>query len=306
MVDCAIQIENESCLNACIFCKPDGFKKSDKKNISEVAVSIYKQALNLRKHGFTDVELSGHDPLQFEKIVGFIVWLRKIGFKKITLATHGRNLCDAILTKKLNDAGLNFISIPLYGSNSKIHDAITQSSGSFNETIKGITNIKRYASSIQITLHTLIMNENITDLNKIIKLFSTFTPSYVQIRMPYISNSLFEKYSAISLSKLQQNVTKLFKLCEEVFGNRFSFGEIPYCIFGFYDSRIIHFSVPIMANNYSVPKKYQTNLHGIPKYRLKKKIKICKICKYNIQCEGFLNDYIEHFNLEYDCKLKPL
>jgi MoaA/NifB/PqqE/SkfB family radical SAM enzyme len=271
-----------------------------------VATSIYNQAISLRKNGFTNVELSGHDPIQLENIAGYVHWLKEIGFTEVLLLTHGRDLCDISLVKKLNIAGLDDVNIPFYGSHAEVHDVITNVHGSFKETLLGIQNIRKYAPDIQIYFHTLIMKENLRDIPNIIRLFAKFHPVDSEVKLPYIPYAYFAQHSALSYKHLKPHMKPLFDLCSELFGRKFAFIDIPFCILGFYDALIVHSGGPQMADNYSVPDMYKTEKHGVPSYRLYQKLKICKNCHYDSMCIGFIKDYVVRFKMENDPFYIPL
>ena len=42
------------------------------------------------------------------------------------------------------------IAVPVYSSNPEVHDYVVQASGAFDETIRGIINLKRYDQQVQI------------------------------------------------------------------------------------------------------------------------------------------------------------
>jgi len=306
MSSCAIQINIENCKNACLFCNPNGFTDSDEKNNSAIIIDIYKQAIDLSKKGFIDVEISGHDPIQFKHIITFMTWLRHIGFEQILLLTHGRTLYNLKFVKRLSRIANLTLMIPLYGSQERIHDSVTNSVGSFKETLQGIKNLKKLAPHIQLRLHTLIMKENICDVENILHLFLKLKPSQILVRPAFISINSFSQKSAVPYTSMIPVVRQAFAFCKKNFQDIFVFSDIPSCVFGFYDHHIVNGSVPTMASNYSVPGIHKTEMHGIPTYRLKQKLKICSECTYNDHCDGFLKDYVERFNMEQDVTIKPL
>ena len=64
---------------------------------------------------------------------------------------------------QLADAGLDKLRIPIYGSTATIHDSITQVEGSFDETMRGIENIRKH-TDMDLLITTLIMKQNYKDI----------------------------------------------------------------------------------------------------------------------------------------------
>jgi His-Xaa-Ser system radical SAM maturase HxsC len=74
----------------------------------------------------------------------------------VHILTNGRNFKDSDLTYKLskiNHPDL-MLGIPLYSDLSEIHDYVVQADGAFDETIKGILNLK--ACGIRVELRVVI------------------------------------------------------------------------------------------------------------------------------------------------------
>lgn len=301
----AIQIEIESCKNSCIFCTESGFDPLNRDGLNKVISDVYKQALNLRSRGVDKVELSGHDPIEFDKLVGLVVWLRKIGFNNIKLATHGRNLCSVDLVKKLKKAGLTGLRIPLYGSKPEIHDSITRTIGSFAETFEGLQNISRLWPEVELELHSVITKENLSDQISIFRIFKQFKSDFVSTWLPYLTVPDFKEVHCVSYDELMEHIPSLYDFLFRQF-HSFALFEIPACTLGFESPHLMFLEVPTIAENYSVPQDFLTSVHGVPSYRLKTKISICRDCKASSRCNGFIRDYVNRFDMENKSFLKPI
>ena len=161
---CAIICEINSCRNRCLFCNPTGYRTNrviDKQELRDIETQLLTQAIGLNKKGYDTVEISGCDPIKYEKIARFITILKSsLNFKTVILSTHGRNLDSIKFVKKIKKSGLDELRIPLYGAKASVHDSITQEKGSFKETLSGIKNVKKYEPLTKITLTTLVMKQN--------------------------------------------------------------------------------------------------------------------------------------------------
>lgn len=282
ITDCAIHVNIEVCKNKCIFCRAEEYelKKTDH---SVLVKDMYRQAINLRKRGFENPEISGHDPIEYENISEYISWLKKIGFKNVTLATHGRNLSDIETSKKIIASGLDCLRIPIYGSTAEIHDAVTGSSGSFEETMNGLRNVAD--SGIEICIVTLILDDNLVDMKNIADIAASFNADLHIIRAG-ISNNTIAKH-LVRYNDLKRYLPELYLHCKAILDNKFYFFDYAYCLFGFRQDEIVFTGVPEMSEDYSVPSTFQTEKKNIPDYRLMIKMDFCKNCCHSSSCVGF-------------------
>jgi MoaA/NifB/PqqE/SkfB family radical SAM enzyme len=299
-----VNIRLNSCSNRCLFCCPEGsYKSIDNEELKQTEINVFNQVENLKKRGFRVIEITGDDPVEYEEIPQFINWLKNdMNFLRVRLATHGRNLRDGNLVKRLKEAGLDELRIPVYGSTGAIHDLVTQEQGSFNETIKGINNVKEVAPEMGIIVTTLIMKQNYMDIGNILRLVSK-DASLATIGLPCISDLKSSESFSISFKDMKPHLLKLTKDFLKI-DCPFFILDIPYCVFGFYMLNIINnIEPPSVADNYSPPEKFRTGRNDLPSYRIKAKLDICIRCSLRNICNGFYKNHIEMYDLGY---LEPL
>jgi radical SAM protein with 4Fe4S-binding SPASM domain len=111
----------------------------------------------MKEQGIFIATFTGGEPTLREDLPELIVHAQKIGI--VTgLVTNGRRLKDKDFVSTLEKAGLDFAQVTLESSNPEIHDAMTASKGSWQETIEGIRNL------IPTTIYTTT-NTTLTKLN---------------------------------------------------------------------------------------------------------------------------------------------
>ena len=289
------------CVNRCPFCDfPQDYRPSGI-SLKKEEVRILKDLVSFRKKGYLDLDISGSDPIEYSKIIPLVKYIRKLGFVNVRLSTHGRRLADKTFAGELIKAGVNIFRIPIYGSNAKIHDSITQAEGSFNETMEGIRNIRDISPLIRIDLNTLVMQQNKEDLFNILNLALGFKPLEFGISIMYIK---YEKnyLDYVPIKDLRNYVAEIFK---HVIKNNLNvvFFDMPYCVFGVYDERIIMPHPPDLGR-YNQPKEsFKSNIKDLPTYRLKTKLDICEKCHLAGKCDGFLVNDIKKYGIG---GLKPI
>lgn len=155
-------IIDPGCSNHCIFCR--GRSLANVHSIKTQEHKIEESIKYFVKKKINHIEISGGDPIEYEKIVQLINLLRKKGFVFIQLSTHGRRFADKEFASQISGSGLKKVRIPIYGSNSEIHDSVTHSKGSFDETVKGIINLNSYAPEVEIQISCLVLQQNKNNL----------------------------------------------------------------------------------------------------------------------------------------------
>jgi MoaA/NifB/PqqE/SkfB family radical SAM enzyme len=72
----------------------------------------------------------------------------------VHILSNGRLFADPNFVKRYADIQHldRMIGIPIYSDVSPIHDYVVQSDGAFDETIRGVLNLKRYGQKVEIRI----------------------------------------------------------------------------------------------------------------------------------------------------------
>ena len=141
------------CQNDCPHCYAGGPHET-----KEMSTENWKRVLDKMKElGIFIATFTGGEPTLREDLPGIIAHAQKIGI--VTgLVTNGRRLKDKDFVSTLEKAGLDFAQVTLESSNPEIHDQMTGSKRSWQETIQGIRSL------IPTTIYTTT-NTTLTRLN---------------------------------------------------------------------------------------------------------------------------------------------
>jgi len=280
----AFIIIGTKCSNKCVFCKKTYAPPALEKELKIQEIQTYKSLISYREKGYKNISITGNDPLEYEKIVPLIKYIRKIGFDRIIFCTHGRVPKDNDIMKQLIDSGVTFIRIPIYGSNAKIHESITQTKGSFEETMNGIKSIKKLSKNISLGLITVIVQQNKKDLLNITKLALKFNPYNLQIEVAHLYPGVKDQSFCVPYKDLGRFVKKLVDYRFRMNIN-IDFNDIPYCVFGAdYD----FVNMPLNLLSHEKPKG---------------KLDMCNNCKVSYKCDGFFMNDIKKYGIG---DLKPI
>lgn len=293
-------ILNTGCSQRCVFCGSRPKIKGLALKIEEI--KVYKNILYLKKEGIKKIEISGSDPIEYNKIIELIRYLKDEGFEFVQLSTHGTKLSNPSFLNKLISSGVDKLRIPIYGSKANIHDSITQTPGSFNRVIKGIKLLKK-KSNIDIQISCLIVQQNKDDLINIVNL----VVNELKVDDFYFSIPCIVKGDSSFYIPIKDIVPYVRKLYNYILKNnyRIKFLEIPFCVFGKFDTIHINntISPPNLGKYNQPPPLVKTSIPNLPSYRLKKKISLCKNCIAFNYCDGFFANDIDKFGTG---NLKPL
>ena len=111
------------CENHCLFCHK--IKRASREEIKKQEIKVAKNLNDLKSQGVNKIDISGNDPIEYNKIVSLIKYIKDSGFEYVQLSTHGRKLSDTKFLNEIIDSPINKLRIPLYGSRPEVHDRIT-------------------------------------------------------------------------------------------------------------------------------------------------------------------------------------
>jgi MoaA/NifB/PqqE/SkfB family radical SAM enzyme len=280
------------CSNRCLFCAYSGVKKTTDSEIQEQITAVNKNLVDFKKQGYENIEISGSDPLEYDRIADLITRIKK-DFRWVKLSTNGVRLADESFLDGIINAGVDQLRIPVYGSKAGIHDSVTQARGSFGKTIK--------APHIKLVLSSLILKQNRDDLKGIFDLAQGLKSDLFYFSIPCIAGNDEAYY--IPYRGLEEYVrTVVIHGLENYYPLYFK--DIPYCVFGFFNVWTNNRTYPPDLGRYNQPPdKFKTEIPNLPSYRLKTKISICSECLVNKLCDGFYVNDIQKYG---SGDLKPI
>ncbi len=141
------------CQNDCIHCYAGGPHETP-----ELSTGQWRQVIDkLSDVGVFIITFTGGEPTLREDLPELLLYAQKKGI--VTgLITNGRKLKDPAYVKVLEDSGLDFVQVTLESDKAEIHDAMTNTAGSWAETVEGIKNAAK--SKIYVSTNTTLSKRN--------------------------------------------------------------------------------------------------------------------------------------------------
>lgn len=278
-----------TCNNHCKFCvqgnRCDIFSDKTTAEIKYILQDCYFE-------GIESVVFTGGEPTIREDIVELVKFARSLGFKVIQIQTNGRMFSYLDFCKKIIDAGITEFSPAVHGHNSRIHDFLTSSNGSFKQTTQGIKNLKKLSQ--HVLTNTVITSYNYKYLPETAKLLVDLGVDQFQFAFIHIvgTAAINADWVVPRKKEIMFYVKKGLDIGIKA-GIRVMTEAIPYCFMHGYEDYVAEKSIPDT-------KVYDFDLivEDFTKSRRKEgkcKIQTCFSCRYNNICEGPWKEYPELF-----------
>lgn len=213
----------------------------------------------------------------------------------ITIQTNGRRLHVPEVALTISTCSRIRCVIALHGACSDTHDEITQVSGSFDETIKGI----RYAAQhgILTILKVVISKRNRNELPEIVKLADKLGVRYICFAFPHGQGGARKRFDEVipTYSELRPDLGSLITEAKK-HHVQLEFEAIPFCIIP-HDMQLVgelkyHFGNTVCTQVGEAPFDWSEVRKNI-----KSKAPQCGHCSMNSICEGVWSEYIAAYGV---------
>jgi len=277
-----------SCNNSCRFCV-QGNKRNKFKDLSSREV---KERLKKAREFSDEVVFTGGEVTIRRDLVSLVSFANKLGFSLIQIQTNGRMLAYDALVAELVEAGATEFSPALHGHCAQLHDYLTRSPGSFDQTVAGLDNLA--ARGLPVITNTVITRSNFRHLEAIAMLLIQRGVTQYQFAFVHALGSALKNFQAVvpRMELLSPYVMRGLKIGRE-HGVKCTTEAIPACILPGYEDHMAEWILPD-ARIYDA----RNVLESYASYRVKEgkaKGPQCKECKWDHVCEGPWREYIEKF-----------
>lgn len=277
-----------SCNNHCRFCV-----QGNKRRIyGNKTTDIIKEELKDAIKDFNSVVFTGGEPTIRKDFLELVSYTRNLGFKNIQIQTNGRMFAYKKFAQNTVDAGANEFGIALHGHSNILHDYLTSTLGSFEQTTQAIKNLK-FLGQFVIT-NTVITKPNYRHLPQIASLLINLGVDQYQFAFVHALGSASDNFDAIvprmSMTEyyvkkgLDLGIKSKVKVMTEA---------IPYCFMQGYEGYIAEKIIPetkiydfdYIIENFTIARQNEGKV----------KNSNCKKCKYCDICEGPWKEYPDKF-----------
>ena len=196
------------CNSACRFCE-HGSEQRDSSALSSAEVLAELDATDLE--GRTAV-LSGGEVTLHKDLVQWVERARERGAARVVVQTNGRMLAYPKWVRILSRAGCDIFAVALHGHRADLHDWLTRSEGSFEQTLKGLENLR--AAQAVTLVNSVITRSNYRHMPELVQLVARHGVAAVRFVWPKRSGDAVAEWPMLEPDPAM--VTRYAKLASEV------------------------------------------------------------------------------------------
>ncbi len=293
-----------TCNNNCIFCMES--REGRFATVKNVSVQDHKQTLLYSSKLFDRVVFTTGEPTLNKDLHELIAYAKELRYKEIYIVTNGRRLSSGKYFNSLIERGLNGVSISIHAHNPELHDKLTRTKDSFDQTVRGLKNameLRRARKLKSFNINTTLTKLNYDNIDKMYRFFIEFNPDLI------VMNFFSPKADAKSKSKLLMpkysdvvdNLRQLYKDDDK----RFLLVDFPPCTLkdmlsqlGSIEDYHINTENSGLSDETGYGDYYTEDIRGSRPSNDK-----CRVCIMNTRCHGFPKEYIDLYG---DEEIKPI
>lgn len=302
------------CNNNCIFCMEEDREGRIVTN-SATTDDVVKWILD-NNRGCEEVCFTSGEPTTNKRLPIWTKWAKEHGVQRISVMTNGRALSYERYARMLAGAGMNRFYISIHGHTKKLHESLTRTPDSFEQTVGGldqIAKLKRYG--VELHTSTVITKRNLPHMGEIYRFLRShgvdqvvFNIMQANGRADTYFDVIFPRYTEIA-EVAAEFLAEQGKREKQVMA---FLVDIPLCtteaIPDFnrgYVEAYAHYEPPEQTDLLSAEQL--TDRRGGPGERLvqvkrsdlddaeRQKRSECARCKYESVCEGVWGNYLRRY-----------
>lgn len=282
------------CNNRCLMCGVFNAKKDSNK---EYGLEEIKNEINKQGVSKGDIAIvSGGEPTIYKYFFEVLNYLEEKG-ARVIIFSNGRMFKNSDFVEQLNKSKYENMLIPLFGSNSKIHDGFTGRKGSFEDTYQGLLNLD--SNGLKYSIKTVAMKNNYEDLPKWAEFISSNfkKPKQVSIHGLHLQGEASKVADKLYVShKIEAKyIEKALDILLEK-GFDVAISAFPLCVI---DPYYWKYNMVSDLAEYTAISDDSEKIKHTNNTNYKNKPAICKECSIQSRCEWPWKMYEKIFSLEY-------
>ena len=180
-----------ACNNRCVFCA-QGDKRERLPAVD--GRRLLAELLSARAHA-SSVVFTGGEPTVHKRLVSLVKGAKLGGYRHIQIQSNGRLLSDPARLTELIEAGASEFALSLHGPRAEVHDALTRTPGSFEQTVNGIRNV--VARGVPLLTNTVITRTNLAYLADTVNLLGELGARHLQLAFVHPVGTAYELFDEV-------------------------------------------------------------------------------------------------------------
>jgi len=309
------------CNNNCTFCMEED---RDGRVVTNSATTDATVQQILKEHpGCEEVCFTSGEPTVNPRLPQWVKWAKEAGVRRISMMTNGRTLSYEKYARLLMSAGMNRFYVSIHGHTAKLHEALTRTPTSYDQTVGGLEMINRYKRhGLELHTSTVVTKQNLPFLGDIYRFLRSkgvdqvvFNVMQANGRANTHFDVLFPKYSEIA-AVAKAFLDEQLKTEEQV---QAFFVDIPLCTTTAlpdfnrgYVEKYVHYEplesgAKLLGADEVHARAADGTIVGVTRADLddaqRTKREECASCKYEKSCEGVWKNYLKRYGWD---ELQPV
>ncbi|MBK9030466.1 MAG: radical SAM protein [Myxococcales bacterium] len=308
------------CNNNCIFCMEedrDGRYETNSQTTDATVRWLAGLHQDTEEVCFTSVE-----PTTNPALPRWVKIARDQGVRRVSVMTNARAIAYEPYLRKLLAAGMGRFYVSVHGHTAKLHESLTRTPGSFDQTVAGIRNIARYKPrGIELHTSTVVTKRNLPHLGEIYRFLRQLGVDQVVWNVMQANGRADTYFEKIFPTYTEIAATAATFLAEQGRLERDPpafLVDIPLCTTTAlpdfnrgYVEKYAHYEPPTAASEQLIPaaqltaRRVQADGDGAPAAvrvtradlddALRAKRAECGRCRYDGVCEGVWTNYLRRY-----------
>jgi len=151
------------CNNNCVFCMEED-REGRYVNNSAMTAERVRWILE-QNRGAEEVCFTSGEPTTRPELPDLVSTAKSLGYRKISVMTNGRRLSHLPYAALLAKAGMNRFYVSIHGHTKKLHEGLTRTPDSFEQTVAGLASIAKLARfGVELHTSTVLTDRNLPHL----------------------------------------------------------------------------------------------------------------------------------------------
>jgi len=276
------------CQNNCIFCSDGGFGRHTDRPQLEKITAILEKNRSIGRVVFTS-----HEPTLNPDLPKYIATAKDLDYEGVAIITNGRRLTQKGVLDRMIDHGLNEIHISLHGHTAELHEFLTRSPGSFEQTLGGLRAVCEHPKrdDVEIYAHSTITKHNADKMDGMIDLMTEVGPDTFGLNALFMTGLARLHADEVMMEfRDMMNALKPALLRHVPFHLRIS--DVPVCqALGVLPMNRVSLREAFYIADQDPQEEHEALVqtrgfqHGPP----------CESCHYRQQCDGLADMYIDRW-----------
>lgn len=151
------------CNNNCVFCMEED---REGRYVNNSAMTPDRVRWVLDEHrGAEEVCFTSGEPTTRDELPDFVRWAKERGYRRISMMTNGRRVGHFPYAVALAKRGMNRFYISIHGHTKKLHEGLTRTPGSYEQTVTGLDSIAKLKPyGVELHTSTVLTKRNLPHL----------------------------------------------------------------------------------------------------------------------------------------------